>query len=70
LFAGRVDEQVGLLAYHWEQAGDPPKATFYLLRAGDQARAAAAYPEAIDYYQRALHFLEGQGELSRPRGRG
>ena len=61
LFSERIEEQVGLLAHHWERAGDAEKATEYLLRAGDQARLLYAHEEAIDYYQRALAFLR-EGE--------
>ncbi len=62
LFHVRVEEQVGLLAYHWERAGDVEKATEYLLRAGDRARLAYALQEATDYYQRALVSLKEAGE--------
>jgi ABC-type oligopeptide transport system substrate-binding subunit len=65
LFPDRVEEQLGLLAYHWERAGDAEKATEYLLRAGDQARLLYAHAEAIDYYERALVFLEEQEEHER-----
>jgi len=65
LFPGRLEEQLGLLAYHWEQAEVPDKATEYLQRAGDQARNAYAHQEAIDFYQRALHFLEGEEDPER-----
>ncbi|MFZ5916409.1 MAG: ABC transporter substrate-binding protein [Chloroflexota bacterium] len=65
LFPGRVEEQLGLLAYHWERAEEPDKATAYLLQAGDQARLAYAHAEAIDYYQRALAFLKEQKEHER-----
>ncbi|MBL7184563.1 MAG: AAA family ATPase [Anaerolineae bacterium] len=65
LFPDRIDEQVGLLAHHWERAGEAEKAMEYLLRAGDQARLAYAHQEAIDYYQRALAFLKEQGEHER-----
>jgi ABC-type oligopeptide transport system substrate-binding subunit/class 3 adenylate cyclase len=58
LYPDRLEEQVGLLAYHWERAGDAEKATEYLLQAGDQARLVYAHEEAVDYYQRALVFLE------------
>jgi ABC-type oligopeptide transport system substrate-binding subunit len=61
LFPERVDEQVGLLAHHWEQAGEAEKATAYLLRAADQARTLYAHQEAIDFYERALVFLR-EGE--------
>jgi oligopeptide transport system substrate-binding protein len=62
LFPERIEEQVGLLAHHWERAEEPDKAIEYLSRAGDQARLAYAHQEAIDYYQRALAFLKEQGE--------
>jgi ABC-type oligopeptide transport system substrate-binding subunit/class 3 adenylate cyclase len=62
LFPERIEEQVGLLAHHWERAEEPERATEYLLRAGDQARLAYAHQEAIDYYQRALAFLKDKGE--------
>ncbi len=62
IFPERVEEQAGLLAHHWERAEEPEKATEYLLRAGDQARMAYAHQEAVDYYQRALVFMVGQGE--------
>jgi len=58
LYPDRLEEQLGLLAYHWERAGDAEKATEYLLRAGDQARLAYAHEEAVDYYRRALALLE------------
>jgi ABC-type oligopeptide transport system substrate-binding subunit/class 3 adenylate cyclase len=62
LFPERVEEQVGLLAHHWERAGVAEKAIAYLLRAGDQARMVYAHEEATDYYQRALMLLREQGE--------
>ena len=61
LFQERLEELVGLLAHHWERAGDVEKATEYLLRAGDRARLAYALQEATDYYQRALVFLKEAG---------
>jgi ABC-type oligopeptide transport system substrate-binding subunit len=58
LYPDRLEEQVGLLAYHWERAGDAKKATEYLLQAGDRARLVYAHQEAVDFYRRALVFLE------------
>ena len=57
-----VESHPGMLAHHWEQAGEPEKATTYLLRAGDQARLVYAHQEAVDYYQRALAHLEAMGK--------
>jgi ABC-type oligopeptide transport system substrate-binding subunit len=65
LFPERLEEQLGLLAHHWEGARDADKAIEYLLRAGDQARNAYAYQETVDYYQRALLFLKDQGKYER-----
>jgi ABC-type oligopeptide transport system substrate-binding subunit/class 3 adenylate cyclase len=62
LFPDRIEEQIGLLAHHWERAEEPEKAAEYLSRAGDQARLAYAHEEAIDYYRRALAFLREGGE--------
>jgi ABC-type oligopeptide transport system substrate-binding subunit/class 3 adenylate cyclase len=65
LFPERVEEQVGLLAHHWERAEEPEKAIKYLSHAGDQARLAYAHQEAIDSYQRALALLKKQQEYER-----
>jgi len=53
------------LAYHYEQAGNAEKATHYLLKAGDRARALYACQEAIDCYERALALLREQGQHER-----
>lgn len=42
------------LARHFELAGLPDKARFYMTRAADQAAAAFANDAAIDFYSRAL----------------
>jgi len=65
LYSDRLEEQLGLLAYHWERAADAEKATEYLSRAGDQARLAYVHEEAVAYYQRALVFLEGMEAYDR-----
>jgi ABC-type oligopeptide transport system substrate-binding subunit len=59
----RIGEYLGLIAGHYELAGEGEKAAEYLLRAGDQARLAYACQEATSYYQRALPLLDEQGEL-------
>jgi ABC-type oligopeptide transport system substrate-binding subunit len=58
LFPERIEEQVGLLAHHWERAEEPEKAVHYLLRAGGQARDLYAHEEAVEYYRRALALLK------------
>jgi len=53
-YADRIGERLGLLAHHWEQAGDSQRAVAYLRRAGAQAAAQYANDEAVDYVSRAL----------------
>jgi oligopeptide transport system substrate-binding protein len=60
LFHDRLEEQAGLLAYHWERARDAEKAVKYLQQAGDAVRLAYAHEEAVDYYRRALAFQREQ----------
>ncbi|MFN2244955.1 MAG: ABC transporter substrate-binding protein, partial [Anaerolineae bacterium] len=59
----RIGEYLGLIAGHYELAGEGEKAAEYLLRAGDQARLAYACQEARGYYHRALPLLEAQSQL-------
>jgi class 3 adenylate cyclase len=54
LFAERLDEFYGLLAYHYARAEDWTKAQEYLLKAGDQAVLVAADAEALAHYRRAM----------------
>ncbi len=53
LFAGRLEEFYGLLAFHYARAEEWEKAQDYLFRAGDQAVRLAADAEALDYYRQA-----------------
>jgi class 3 adenylate cyclase/tetratricopeptide (TPR) repeat protein len=64
LYAERTNEHLGLLAYHWEQAGEKARAAGYLQRAGEQAAAQYANDEAIGYLSRALA-LTPEDDLSR-----
>jgi len=54
LFAGRIEEFYPVLAHHFAQAEDWPKAQRYLFKAGDQAGSIAADAEALTHYQQAL----------------
>jgi ABC-type oligopeptide transport system substrate-binding subunit/class 3 adenylate cyclase len=58
----RIGEYLGLIAGHFELAGDKDKSLEYLLRAADQARLTYACQEASRYYQRALSLLDQQGK--------
>jgi tetratricopeptide (TPR) repeat protein len=54
LFADRLDEFHGLLAYHYARAEDWEKAQEHLLKAGDQAGRVAADAEALAHYRHAV----------------
>lgn len=54
LFADRLEEFYGLLAFHFTQAQKWEIARDYLLKAGDQAGKMAADAEALEHYRRAL----------------
>lgn len=54
LFADRLEEFYGLLAYHYARAEAWEKAQEYLLKAADQAGDLAADAEALALYERAL----------------
>ena len=53
-----AEEQPGLLAHHWGEAGQPQQAVPYLLRAGDHAYTTYANDEAAGYFRRALASLD------------
>ncbi len=57
LYPDRIEDQLGLLAHHWEQAGDALQAVEYLRRAGEQAAARYANEEAVHYLSRALNLM-------------
>ena len=53
----RVDEHLGLIAQHYELAGDPTRAVEFLGRAADQSMRLSAYREALSAAERALAIL-------------
>ncbi len=58
IYAERLDEFAALLARHFAQAGDDEKTVEYAIRAGSQAMALYAYPEARGFYALALDALK------------
>jgi class 3 adenylate cyclase/tetratricopeptide (TPR) repeat protein len=58
LFAERIDEFFGLLAFHYARAEVWQKALDYLLKAGDKAGQLAADGEALVHYRQAMSAYE------------
>lgn len=56
----RAHEHHGLIADHYERAGDPVSAAIYLRRAGEAAASAYATGVALDYLDRALRLTSTQ----------
>jgi DNA-binding SARP family transcriptional activator/class 3 adenylate cyclase len=65
LMAEHLDEQLGLLAHHWEQAGQVDRAIYYLRRAGEQAAAQFANAEAVAYLSRAIKLVSPEDHAAR-----
>ena len=62
---GRVadaSEVAWLLAFHWREGGDAPRALRYLLEAADRARDALAVADMNDLYARALDLATTDAE--------
>jgi DNA-binding SARP family transcriptional activator len=67
LLRSRSDD-VGALARHFEQGGEPGRAADYALQAGERARNVFAHVEARAYFDKALALLAGEaGRLRRPK---
>jgi tetratricopeptide (TPR) repeat protein len=58
LFADRLDEFFGLLAFHYARAEAWIEALDYLLKAGDKAGQLAADSEALAHYRQAMSAYE------------
>lgn len=60
-----VADMSGLIAEHYERAGDGAQAGRWFMRAGEQARAAYAPDTAIGYYRRAISWVADSPTLKR-----
>ncbi len=58
VYAKKIDEHLGELAYHFLEGGDKEKALDYFLKAGEKAQTVYAHNEAFSYLQHALELLE------------
>jgi tetratricopeptide (TPR) repeat protein len=64
LYADRLDEFINELAFHYGHSDIDPKALYWLVRAGDRAKALFANQEALALYASALERAkDGAGPL-------
>jgi adenylate cyclase len=61
VYAKKIDEHLGELAYHFLEGGDKEKALDYFLKAEEKAQTVYAHNEAFSYFQHALELLEEKG---------
>lgn len=59
----RINEFIGLIAEHYERAGQADKALMYLQRAAEQALSISAYREAISLLEKALGVVKDEQNL-------
>ena len=62
VYAKKIDEHLGELAYHFLEGGDKEKALDYFLKAGEKAQKVYAHNEAFSYLQHALELFEEKGD--------
>jgi tetratricopeptide (TPR) repeat protein len=62
LYAGRVEQIAGHLAYHFSNAGDLQRAVKYYQMAGDLAAQRYATAEALELYTHAVELAEVSGQ--------
>ena len=60
----RIDEYLGLIAQHYELAGDTAHAVEFLERAADQSMRLSAYRDALSASERALAVLASSGDIN------
>jgi tetratricopeptide (TPR) repeat protein len=61
VYAKKIDEHLGELAYHFLEGDDKDKAFDYFSKAGEMAQKVYAHNEAFSYLQHALELLEEKG---------
>jgi len=60
----RVDEYLGLIAQHYELAGDTGRAVEFLERAAEKSMRLSAYRDALSASERALAILASSGDTN------
>jgi tetratricopeptide (TPR) repeat protein len=61
LYADRIAEHYEVLAYHYHEGGDLPKALDYLIKAAEKSAAAYANDEAVLFFGRGIDVCERLG---------
>jgi len=68
VYAEKIDEHLGELAFHFLESGDKKKSLYYFLKAGEKAEKVYANNQAASYFQSALELLGEEKSSLRERG--
>ena len=60
------DRNVEMLAFHWQESGEPMRAAGYLVQSGDRARRLGASVEATTHFHNAMELIGGAEDSSAP----
>jgi serine/threonine protein kinase/tetratricopeptide (TPR) repeat protein len=67
VFASRLNEFYGMLAYHYTRGEDFDRAQDFLIKSGEEAMKASASAEALNYYKEALDiYIKIYGDETEP----
>ena len=67
VFDERLHEFYGMLALHYIKGEDDERASYYLIKAGEEAMKASASSEALNYYQEGLKlYLQSNKDTADP----
>jgi class 3 adenylate cyclase/tetratricopeptide (TPR) repeat protein len=69
IYAGRIDDMVELLAYHFGRSSEDEKAVDYAIRAGEKAQQRWANTEALAAFESALARLDSMPDTEANRRR-
>ncbi len=61
-----TDRNVEVLAFHWQEGGEPMRAAAYLVQSGDRARQLGSSTEATSYFHKAMELIAGAQDPSAP----
>jgi len=64
-YENNIDEQSGILSYHYYKANDYENSLIYSVKAGDKAKDVYANDEAIEFYTRAIDSYEALSKTDR-----
>jgi len=69
VYAEKIDERFGEIAYHFLESGDNEKALDHFLKAGEKAEKVYAHDEAFSYLKHTLELLEKKEDNVEERAR-